>query len=123
MRSHAIRDLRTRLPLEDAIAMLDAQPLPHHFPAIAPPMNSVFELAIHLFLAMPLSWIYLPSLVRRKEEHLHIGGSTRTCHCRPAATEYDVVRSGLVDLQDAADARALLASSLSASHGLRSRHR
>ena len=71
-------------------------------------MNSVFELAIHLFLAMPLSWIYLPSLVRRKEEHLHIGGLTRTCHCRPTATEYDVVRSGLVDLQDAADARALL---------------
>ena len=79
--SHALMDLEdARLLSKNAIAMLNVQSLPHHCSAHALPMNFVFGLAIHLHFARLLSWICLPLLVRRKEEHPHIGGSTRTWH-------------------------------------------
>jgi hypothetical protein len=118
--SHALMYLEdARLLSEDAIEMLplDAQPLPHHCSANAPPMNFGFGLAIHLFRAKLLSWICLPLLVRRKEEHPHIGASMRTCRCCPTVTCFVSVCSLPSDLQGVADTRALLASSLSVSHG------
>ena len=122
--ARALQDLHARWPPEGAIVKLDARPLPHYCSVTAPPMNSVFEVAIHLLPpALPLSWICLPSLVHRKEEHLHIGGAMRTCHCRPTPMWYIFARLRLVDVLIAVDIRALLASSLSVSHGEGGLHR